>query len=141
MSNLSQQFVFTIGTGTSAVPSVSIGALDVSPNGDYLFISDKLKGDGYYNGSDGFHTVTYTVSSNFVGTLAMQASLATSPVEGDWFNISNSTVVHNNINGIPATTTTNCVNFTGNFVWVRATVNKPLNPPFYGSLMFVNYNH
>ena len=141
MSNLSQQFVFTVGTSTSARSSISIGALDVSSNGNYLFISDKLKGDGYYNGSDGFHTVTYTVSSNFVGTLAMQASLATNPVEGDWFDISNSTVVHSSIAGIPATTTTNCVNFTGNFVWVRAKVNKPLNPPYFGSLMFVNYNH
>jgi hypothetical protein len=140
MSNLSQQFVFTVGSGTSAITSTSLGAFDISPNGDYRFISDKLKGDGYYNASDGLHTVTYTVSAGFLGTLTMQATLASMPGDGDWFSVSNTTVVYNNVNGIPATTTTNYVNFTGNFVWVRAQVDKPPVAPF-GSLMFINYNH
>lgn len=79
------------------------------------------KGDGYYNRSDGFHTVQYNVIG-FVGTIKIQASLSTNPAEADWFAVSDS--VH-------TSTSTNATesngsfikNFTGNYVWVRAVIN------------------
>ena len=46
----------------------------------------------------------------------MQGSLATTPTEEDWFDIIGTTVTSDQ------STTTSSVNFTGNFVWVRAKV-------------------
>ena len=50
-------------------------------------VSDKVKADGYYGNEDGLHTVAYICSSDFVGTIKMQASLATNPESTDWFDI------------------------------------------------------
>lgn len=80
---------------------------------------DNYKGDGYYSRSDGFHTVQYNVTG-FIGSIEMQATLATTPVDADWFTISGTE--HTSI----ATETDNSdgsflKNFTGNYVWVRAT--------------------
>lgn len=78
---------------------------------------DKYQGDGYYSRSDGFHTVQYNVEG-FIGELTMQATLATSPVEADWFtltatkHISNATDSENSDGSFVK-------NFTGNYVWVR----------------------
>ena len=47
---------------------------------------EKFKGDGYYGRSDGFHTVQYNITG-FIGTVNVQATLATSPtVDSDWFD-------------------------------------------------------
>jgi len=83
-------------------------------------LGTQFKGDGYYNRSDGFHTVQITVSQ-FEGTIVMQASLATTPTATDWFNVDGTshvspTAVHANATG------SFFFNFTGNFVWVRAKV-------------------
>jgi hypothetical protein len=104
-----------------------------------LFKSLPEKGDGYFGSADGLHTVTYTVTPNFEGTLTMQASLATNPVEADWFGIRDTTVEYTTPI-VPATTTTNYTNFTGNFVWVRAVVHRSTTQP-NGSVLFINYNH
>ena len=75
-------------------------------------VSEAVKADGYYGNADGLHTVAYICSSDFVGTIKMQGSLATNPDNAtDWFDI-DSTV-----------TATQYVNFTGNFVWLRASTN------------------
>lgn len=139
MSNLSQQFVFQINTGTPAVKSVGIPSTAVGLNGALLFYSDPLKGDGYYNTADGLHTTSYTVVPSFQGTCTMQASLAVNPSDTDWFDVDNTSI---NYNGgtVPLTTTTNYVNFTGNFVWVRAKVQRAGVLPL-GQLLFINYNH
>ena len=80
------------------------------------FVSDKAKGDGYYSQPDGVHTVAYQVSADFNAnaTIKMQGSLATTPTEDDWFDISGSTFTTDQ------STTISSANFTGNFVWVRA---------------------
>ena len=86
------------------------------------FNTDKAKGDGYYSQTDGVHTVTYRMvnlgdsTDDFTGTCKMQGSLATTPTEEDWFDITGTTVTSDQ------STTTSSVNFTGNFVWVRAKV-------------------
>jgi hypothetical protein len=135
----SLQFKFALGTGTSTATSVAIPSTSVSSDGNRTFKSSKEKGDGYFSNSGGFHTVTYTVTPNFAGTLTVQATLATDPVEADWFNVTGSAVTYTSPI-VPATTTTNYVNFTGNFVWVRAFVQRSPDDP-NGSVQWINYNH
>lgn len=139
MATLSTQFTFIINTGTFTATSVAIPSAALSNEGTRLFKSLPEKGDGYYGSADGLHTVTYTVTPNFEGTLTMQATLATSPVEADWFTVNNTSVTYQTPI-VPATTTTNYVNFTGNFVWVRAVVHRSDNLT-NGSVTFINYNH
>jgi hypothetical protein len=78
------------------------------------FVSDKSKGDGYYSQPDGVHTVAYQVNATLTGSIKMQGSLATTPTEDDWFDISGTTFTTDQ------STLTSTANFTGNFVWVRA---------------------
>ena len=78
------------------------------------FVSDKFKGDGYYSQPDGVHTVAYKVDTSLTGSIKMQGSLATTPTEDDWFEISGTTFTTDQ------STTISSANFTGNFVWVRA---------------------
>tara|TARA_B100001057_G_scaffold362027_1_gene364517 strand:+ start:2262 stop:2852 length:591 start_codon:yes stop_codon:yes gene_type:complete len=78
------------------------------------FVSDKFKGDGYYSHPDGVHTVAYKVDATLTGSIKMQGSLATTPTEDDWFDISGSTFTTDQ------STTISSANFTGNFVWIRA---------------------
>ena len=78
------------------------------------FVSDKAKGDGYYSQPDGVHTVSYQVTSTMTGSIKMQGTLATTPTEDDWFDVSGSTFTADQ------STLISTANFTGNFVWVRA---------------------
>ena len=78
------------------------------------FVSDKAKGDGYYSQPDGVHTVAYQVNSTMTGSIKMQGSLATTPTEDDYFDISGTTFTADQ------STLISTANFTGNFVWVRA---------------------
>ena len=78
------------------------------------FVSDKAKGDGYFSQPDGVHTVAYQVNSTLTGSIKMQGSLATTPTEDDWFDISGTTFTADQ------STLIGTANFTGNFVWVRA---------------------
>ena len=150
MPALSKQFLFDLGTTATILQpdmtyghytgtSVAIPSTCYSGKGDTTFRSHPEKGAGYYGVSGALHTVSYTVTPNFVGTLTSQATLATQPVEADWFDIDNSTVVYANTPISLATTTTSYVNFTGNFVWVRAVVQRNVMQP-NGSVQIVNYN-
>lgn len=97
----------------------AISATVQSPDADSTqttLKTDKVKGDGYYKGGDGLHTVQYAVT-DFSGEIKMQASLAASPAEADWFDISGTTYTTS-----PDTDTDAMYNFTGNFVWLRAVV-------------------
>ena len=78
------------------------------------FVTDKFKGDGYYTQTDGNHTVAYHVTTSCTGSIKMQGSLATTPTEDDYFDIDGTTFTTDQ------STTISSVNFTGNFVWVRA---------------------
>lgn len=139
MPALSSQFKFAIGTGTFTATSVMIPSAAVASDGSTFFKSEPQKGDGFYGAADGLHTVTYTVTPNFAGTLTVQATLATEPVEADWFDVRDTDVEYT-FPIVPASTTTHYVNFTGNFVWVRANVFRSSNQP-NGSVLFINYNH
>ena len=78
------------------------------------FVSAKFQGDGYYSQPDGVHTVSYKVTTTLTGSIKMQGTLATTPTEDDWFDISGTTFTTDQ------STTISSANFTGNFVWVRA---------------------
>lgn len=88
---------------------------------------DAVKGDGYYGWGDGLHTVSFEVT-NFQGTINIQASLAVTPEETDWFMVNDA--VQENGNGV------SIVNFTGNFVWIRAIATYTA-----GSINRVLFNH
>lgn len=151
MPALSTQFNFLIKDSTStttATTSVAIPSAYIAMDNSTLFKSLPEKGDGFFGSADGVHTVTYTVTPSFAGTLTMQATLATSPIEADWFDVietSHSLPIEYAEPITPATTTTNYVNFVGNFVWVRAIVHRAesilLPGPNFGSVLWVNYNH
>jgi hypothetical protein len=136
MPNLSQHFSFQLVPGSSDT-SVSIpsNAVPMSSNGIIMdaFYSLPLKGDGYFGDSDGIHTVTYTVDQGFDGRISMQGSLSTTPTNNDWFSINNTEIVYTQMTSL--TQHTKYVNFTGNFVWVRAKVIKN-----NGSMLIINYN-
>ena len=78
------------------------------------FVSAKVKGDGYYSKPDGVHTVAYQVTSTMTGSIKMQGSLATTPSEDDFFDITGTTFTADQ------STLISTANFTGNFVWIRA---------------------
>ena len=142
LGNLAQYDLITItGTsrnnGTFTVKSVAADGLSItveetisneSRDGstdtviNYVgFVTAKQKGDGYYAQTDGVHTVAYHVGStlNTDAVLKMQASLATTPTEDDWFDVAGTTIDSSNLDG---STLAFSANFTGNFVWTRAKV-------------------
>jgi hypothetical protein len=65
----------------------------------------------------------------------MQASLASDPVESDWFTVSNTSVNYTPLNS-RSTSTVDYFNFTGNFVWVRGHI--AINA---GAVQAIEYNH
>ena len=110
---------FTVKSATSSQviveEEVTTEAAGASFTLDYVgFVTDKNKGDGYYSQVDGVHTVAYHVNSTMTGSIKMQGSLATTPTEDDWFDISGTTFTADQ------STLVDSKNFTGNFVWVRA---------------------
>ena len=66
----------------------------------------------------GLHTVQYNVSG-VAGTIKMQGTLATNPVDADYFDIAGTTYDSTTAGKDGAF----AYNFTGNFVWVRAVIN------------------
>jgi hypothetical protein len=95
--------------------------------------SNPEKGTGYYGISTGLHTVTYATGNTFIGTVTMQATLVSTPVEGDWFDVDNTTTEY--VYNPTGNTSTVATTFIGNFTWVRANVS--IN---HGSLLSINYN-
>jgi hypothetical protein len=130
MPALSQNLIFytTSGTATVLVNYTGTGTVQT-------FISDQVKGDGYFGGSDGFHTVAYNTTQYFIGTVTMQATLASEPISSDWFTISNTDVSYTEFD---ARTQSNVdlSNFTGNFVWVRGHIQIE-----EGAVTSIQYNH
>jgi hypothetical protein len=130
MPALSQSLEFVVNTTST----VSI----MYPNNTstmMVYVSDKVKGDGYYGGSDGLHTVTYTCAPTFVGTVTMQASLAAAPTDADWFTVPNTDVRYTTFND-RSTSTVDYYNFQGNYVWLRGRVAIA-----DGAVEVIHYNH
>jgi hypothetical protein len=97
---------------------------------------DKYKGDGYYSRADGLHTIQYNLSGDgksntFRGRIVIQASLATTPDTGDWFDVSATDQTYTGSSG------SFIYNFTGNYVWVRAYVENWTD----GNIASIKLNH
>lgn len=124
MPSLAQGLEFVTYTNTASVQVTY--PLFTTTDHTLVYKSIPAKGDGYFGNSDGLHTVMYTYDSNFIGTITMQASLATTPVESDWFDIEGTSEEQReysplyNVNNVITQSTYH--NFTGNFVWVRGVV-------------------
>lgn len=134
MPSLSQTLTFVpmntpLSTATSSVVYPNTGSTTLT------FISEKVKGDGYFGSSDGFHTVQYTATQDFYGTVTMQATLAVNPINSDWFTISGTNINYTPLD-VRNTSTVNLFNFTGNFVWVRGYIS--INA---GAIENILYNH
>lgn len=136
MPRLSETLQFTIRQVTG-------GTITYPPSttGPQTYFSDKVKGDGFYRGHLGLHTVTYIprpigpttqpgLSTQFVGNVIMQATLATDPTDADWFDIDST------YNDFTVDYTNKFFNFNGNYVWIRAKVVISS-----GILQAILYNH
>ena len=89
---------------------------------ELTYTSDKVKGDGYYGYADGLHTMSFHFK-NFKGRIYVQATLVAEPTEADWFSIQLDTNTdyyeyNTQTSGTVGTT------FQGNFVWIRAKVDR-----------------
>ena len=139
--------IFTTGTDSSKRPIKStsitfppLASVPTSNRDPVTYYSDKEQGEGYYNGA-GLHTVTYIpwaeqdsnyrTNNNFRGTVVMQATLATSPTESDWFELTDTASEFTSLNHSNV-----FHNFSGNYVWIRAKVVVSS-----GVLQAIHYNH
>lgn len=101
------------------------------------YTGDKARGDGFYGYSDGLHTVSFHVN-NFTGRIWLQATLLEDPTDDDWFNIALATSTE--YLQLNASSTTQGATFTGNFVYIRAVVDRSYlvdqeyNPSTHGVL-------
>lgn len=136
--------IYTTGTTTilTSTSQLSMPAYYKSnstafaPYNHLTFNSNAEKGTGYYGISSGLHTVTFTVTPTYVGTVTMQATLASAPVDTDWFEVDNTktSYVYNQSNN--TTTSTVATTFTGNFTWIRAKVEIT-----QGTMLGIKYNY
>lgn len=81
--------------------------------------SDKKPAAGYYRKIENLHTVSYVVVQ-FIGSLKLQGTLKVDPADADWFDIDNTSISGDSTlfdSGMLD------LNFTGNFVWIRAAYN------------------
>ena len=95
----------------------SVHASDVGISVILPLLSEKAKGCGYHGQTNPLHTVQYTTVNNFIGTIVIQGSLATTPTEDDWYYI---TSFGDAIT--PMTDRAIVENFAGQHVWIRSRV-------------------
>jgi len=104
-------------TTLQLLPTTTYG----TPSGNYDGSSQDFSGDrqqaaNYYGGFGGLQTVA-TFLNQFQGRIRIQATLDSDPVlDSQWFRVSD-------FDSTTAAVTTNfSVNITGNFTWIRASV-------------------
>ena len=116
----------------------------------------QVRGAGYSNTIGNNHTVSISMN-NFIGRIYIEGSLATNPLESDWFAIPLSydlspylqfpadpyhpTGDQNGDTGI------NVYNFAGNFIWLRARIDRsyllpqPIDPELVGTVTQILLNY
>lgn len=116
---------------------------------------DQQKAAGYSNSIGNSHTVSITLQ-DFTGRVWIEGSLATNPTDSDWFPIP----LGNGVSYLqypvnPAAPTSNdtgdtgtyVYSFSGNFIWVRARVDRsylvppPVDPYLVGAVQRVWMNY
>ncbi len=134
MPALSQSLTFTVNNTSTVVlnyPNTGTTAL--------TYITDKIKGDGYYGNSDGFHTAQLKLNT-FVGKVEIQGTLASDPTSNDWFNMLLTPTVGSNTTTVVHTVSTSSItmfNFTGNIVWIRGKISDFIQ----GTVESIKINH
>jgi len=93
-----------------------------------IITGDKIRGDGFYGRSDGLHTIQLS-TNNYTGSIKIQATLAVSPIDSDFFTVFESDYVEQTVSVIE--------NFTGNYVWIRAVLDNFTD----GTVEYIIMNH
>ena len=88
---------------------------------DMSYTGEAFRGDGFYGFADGLHTVSFHVKQ-FTGRIFIQATLVENPQENDWFDID--LMIDQTFLQWDNETEALGVSFTGNFVYVRAKVDR-----------------
>tara|TARA_B100001778_G_scaffold315352_1_gene301375 strand:- start:2327 stop:2710 length:384 start_codon:yes stop_codon:yes gene_type:complete len=86
------------------------------------YTGSEAKGDGYYGSGDGVHTVAFYLQ-NYLGRIHLEGSLATTPTASDWFAIKIGAST-DYVEYTSQTTETFASTVIGNFVWLRARVDR-----------------
>ena len=120
MPSLSQNLIFKVVNGDSSYESVVVDYPNTGTS-TFVYYSNPVKGEGYALSGDGIHTVSYTTSPHFHGTITMQATLATQPIERDWFDVKGTSVTYTPLDERTGNSV-DIFNFIGNFVWVRGKI-------------------
>jgi hypothetical protein len=110
--------------------------------------SNTVKGDSFYGYSDGWHTVQ-VVYSQYVGRFHVEASLATTPTDTDWFpikpEVTNGTEFSAGLSYVQFNTNNpgdgaEAYTFRGNFTYLRVRMDRghvgdgETYDPSYGSI-------
>lgn len=152
MPSLSKSFKFVVetgitSTGTSAAVAYPIWYSVQTTNTQYT-TSLPSEAAGYYGTTNGLHTLTINTTPSFLGTATVQATLATTPVEADWFDVVDGTFVYTttstgyvpsllmDMNPASPDVRTDYLTFTGQFTWLRARVEVD-----QGAVLGINYNY
>lgn len=148
MAALSQSLIFKVQNGSTTTNSVVLDYPNTA-TGALTYFSEPVRGEGYFGGGDGLHTVQYDIY-DFIGRIEMQGTLASSPVSTDWFTVELGTntlsvdttglISENNITYVQystATTSVKAYNFKGNYIWVRAKVSEWTE----GTVNSIKFNH
>ena len=152
MPSLSQSFKFitetgVTSTGTSAAVAYPIWYSVQTTTTQYT-TSMPTEGAGYYGTTNGLHSLTVNTTPNFLGTATIQATLANSPVEADWFDVVDGKFEYTttstgyvasllmDLNPSTPDIRTDYLNFTGQFTWLRARVEVD-----QGAVTSINYNY
>ncbi len=89
-----------------------------------------MKADGFFGFTDGKATIGWYLSA-YIGRIVLEAALATDPDETDWFPVAFDGEVNTYVEYLSVAPQTGLTVFTitGNFVWVRAVVDRTaINP-------------
>jgi hypothetical protein len=127
---LSQNLEFVVnGTTTTSV------VYPITTTTAQIFTSTSVKAANYYGINNALQTVSFKLT-NFVGTVTLQASLAVSPTENDWFAVNLLTnrysidttglvtqSLKTEISSSLGTSTNEVYNFEGNYLWLRGRIN------------------
>lgn len=100
---------------------------------DVYLYSEKAQGAGYHRRFDTLTTVIYAVDS-FIGSIKMQGTLEFYPGESDWVDIEG-TEIGTGLDS-SAWTTSQSVNFVGNWLWIRAAYSLQ-----NGTISQIRYNY
>jgi hypothetical protein len=106
-----------------------------SSQGQLNLTGEPVRADGWYGYTDGLHTVAVYLQ-NFQGRLRFEASVASTPNEGDWFpvEVNNAEFLSFPKNPLSPTgrtgdTGTIGLNIIGSFTWLRARVDRSYLSP------------